>query len=448
MQHFKDAIQQNNPQLFSEALLNYGSEYPPYIHTDWIFHWIYTYEATNIIPVFQLYLQNHPLNHITNKQFSQTMQRYFDQYAFYQALKTNHRVKELCDNKTRIPYLHHILFWRLMKLTPSTETVEALRDYNYKRSAQIYSNAPSYMIADHADIKKMTWEDLLAKSDLLLPSYDEQLADTLKHFTFGEKINFLETFYHKVASFHFRALVRSLAIAGDIDAFTYMQSEWPHFSMSIENYVLSCKSGNLPAALAFLNKLLNTNITMQKLSYLNIQKKIRTKIRKSHIIKALTNSLESKSPELIEFNKALLNCHDIKPGLIESIESEHKQGILSDKITISEKIYTALQDKELFTKDTTIAFLEHNKINIELTEQHFTNDIYRICFYCCHLGYRRAFNYISVDIDDDALVMHKKNYENVLKYYDELNIKMKEHIRETQVLYVPLLNIVSEYALY
>jgi hypothetical protein len=465
MQHFKDAIQQDNPQLFAETIIKYESEYPPYIYTEWIFHWIFTYEATKIFNYYKTYLQNHPLNHITNGYFfAHYLYRQFKQYDLYQLIKSHADEKVIFNTAITfdIECMHHHLAWRLMKMDCPERIMNVFRDiclryykrhYHHDMSGTITDTEMKQQLMNKIDaINKMTWKELFVNSGLIRPTSKEIIHDTLKLFPLEEKFDFLETFYCTTdICYHF--IENLIAYTGDIESYNYIRTKYP-FKMRItmNDYIYySCKSGNLQAALVFLNEVTKLDITKEKLSNKKFRRTISANIRKKDIINALSISIESKNQELIDFNQDLLNCHK---------QTEPLKVKKNKKVSDIAQFYSAFKDN--FTLEKAIKYLDciQEKQTTIIKKNHGT-DIYKSCFYCCSLGFRRAFNYIHIEPDnvDDyefregsdksfVITENKVNYENVLKYYDNLNVKMKECIRDTAVLFVPLLNLVFEYASY
>jgi hypothetical protein len=101
--------------------------------------------------------------------------------------------------------------------------------------------------------------------------------------------------------------------------------------------------------------------------------------------------------------------------------------LLSEKLT----------DKNKTIISKTLHNIKTNNLPINI-QDYYSNTFYANSFYFCQLGFCDVFK----------MAITNANLKKILKYFDKLNVKLRERIVESDVVYKPLLNIIADYTLY
>jgi hypothetical protein len=435
----EDAIRRDDVKVFAELVSQSEYTNPIYLNNDWIFHWIYLYEATNVLSYLRKYIKTHPTNVLSNGAAYRWVRSRFNSYKAYRIIKSGGNHKNKCMDDI---CMHPILLWRIIKMNCSEKIVGRFRDmYFNDRRLRSYRNHDY----NEDDLKKhvyheMSWKELIVSSlDRIMNYYsNEIIGNMLTKFSFEEKVEFLTTMYSGNYTRHtmFELSLQSVLIASnDMKTYEYLKIEKKLGTpTSVKEYVYACKYGNLDTCVYLLNEVtglkLVSDLGGQLLDNKKLKTVIRSKLKKKHVMKAYRNSLKTNNGLLMEFNAYLLKCY---PNVLVELCQEM---ILSDVFNC---------DYVLNVREVIPVLDNIIRANVDVKVPTWLNviDHYLKFFACCSLGFVALFRN-HVQFED----LWKPYVVPTLEYFDKLDKDIEKRVKKTKVLLPPLLKIIASYAQY
>jgi hypothetical protein len=436
----EQAIKQGDVKTFSTLITALEYTLPVYLDNKRILHWICIYEATNILNYLEQYIKNHKVNILSKGTIYESHAPHFKSYKFYQLIRSHGDEKEIHSQYTNmIHQLHPCLAFRLMHTKVPERIIKIFHDICSK-IVDMYGTKPVYN-------SKMQWPELVVQSNICGYLMGDVFADFLQRLSFEEKIEFIDNFKRDYFLNFRYTLPYALIAINDIKTIEYLGDT---VTISPLGYVQSCKNDDLDVSIKLFNKVTNLQLTRQfeeQLLSKKVQTIIKNSISKDQLIMAYKNSLESKHTGLIQFNKTILNkCHKrlkleslpVEPNRIDRLtqikNSKKLEGAIVGELRYILEYIAALDLQQI---ESLLDFIHKKNIQIKygIAWQHAHT--YATIFFCCLIGLRNKFN--NIDFLSNNVIFN---------YFDELNVELKKIILESQVLYPPLLNLITTYAQY
>ena len=432
-----------------------------YLYLHYIFHLIIDKEKIKLYHYIIRYIKSHFVNQLTKGELYDEYHHYIKEFGLYLLLQ-----KRASDNEIYDYIEYHFNPPKYYQSFFETETI--IKIFNLElpeRLINILKNASMTIILDSYEYNRDNYEHRL---NLYSKGFEtKELWERLCDFPFTKYHWYLimkiphpdEILTVILETRHGYDQYLPLLSIGNIEFFNKILK--PDTKLTLRYYSPSCRLGDYNFSFKLLNQVIEMKFDTEDALINN--RIARGKIRSFQIYyfkDALNNSYESKNEKLIELNTNIIK-KIFKKTEPEIDKYRHENKLKTDieyflqhpPEKFDEKIYCHY----LYDADSVFNNLKKLLIHIEEKNQKttikYSSDVEQILalYHMMNTGYRTNLSCLTLTAINGDDLMTKKIHDYRIKierYYVNKNINLKKQIKDLDILFPVLLNIIYNYASY